>query len=174
MAMNNLDGKPVKIYHNTAFDPELIKRDLALIDVDKSWEAHIDTLKQLDGVKVNEAEARAFFSELLRPSDQRAKARGELQAQSFADLLSAPVAGGYTPVSTEPERAIRGLDALLTSYHSAPGAAPGTAYGLVQGVTHWLDHVRGADDKRLHSAWFGQGATLKQKAVEMAVELGGV
>jgi phage/plasmid-like protein (TIGR03299 family) len=171
LAMNNLDGKPVRIAHNQAFNPERIKRELALVDVDKSWEDHMDTLKQLNGVKINEHEAREFFSELLRPSEQRPKARGNHNADSLDTLLSAPVSTGYTPVSMEPERAIRGLEDLLSSYRHAPGAAPGTAYGLVQGMTHWLDHVRGNDENRLHSAWFGQGAALKQKTVDAALAL---
>jgi hypothetical protein len=70
------------------------------------------------------------------------------------------------------DRAIRGLAELEECYYKAPGAVPGTAYGLVQGVTRFVDHSRGKDsDKRLTSAWFGQGETLKQQAVEKALAL---
>ena len=173
-SMKSEKGKTVKIRHDTAFDAGRIKRDLGMVDFEASWDAHVETLRALQGVKVDEAEARLFFSELLRPTDARAKARQEMQASDFDTLLNAPVGAGYTPTRIEPERAVRGLDTLLTSYHSAPGAAPGTAYGLLQGVTHYLDHVRGPDQgKRLSSAWFGQGAALKQRAVENAMALTG-
>jgi hypothetical protein len=145
-----------------------------MVDFETSWDVHVETLRTLQGVKIDEAEARLFFSELLRPSQDKPRARQAQQASDFESLLSAPVGAGYTPVRTEPERAVRGLDLLLTSYHSAPGAAPGSAYGLIQGVTHYLDHVRGPDQgKRLSSAWFGQGASLKQRAVENAMALTG-
>ena len=65
------------------------------------------------------------------------------------------------------DRAVRGLDAILESYQSAPGARPGTAYGVVQGTTHYLDHVRGGDATRTNSAWFGQGSRLKERTVEI-------
>ena len=46
-----------------------------------------------------------------------------------------------------------------------------TAFGLLNAVTEYVDHQRRArsTDHRLESAWFGQGATLKQKALEQAL-----
>jgi hypothetical protein len=48
--------------------------------------------------------------------------------------------------------------------------AKNTAFGLLKSVTEFADHVRRAKsaDHRLESAWFGQGAALKQKALEYA------
>ena len=57
----------------------------------------------------------------------------------------------------------------------SPGAglrsAEGTAWGLVNGITNYVDfnaRARSADN-RLNSAWFGKGAELKAKAVELAL-----
>jgi hypothetical protein len=49
----------------------------------------------------------------------------------------------------------------------------GTAYGLLNAVTEFVDHERRArsTDHRLDSAWFGQGAALKQKALDQALLL---
>jgi len=42
----------------------------------------------------------------------------------------------------------------------------------MQGVTHYVDHVRGRDDeKRLTSSQFGQGDTLKTKALNKALAM---
>lgn len=59
-----------------------------------------------------------------------------------------------------------------------PGVA-GSLWGLYNGVTAWVDHsrsTRGADDlsrtqNRLTSIWFGTGAKLKEKALNLAVDL---
>jgi hypothetical protein len=42
---------------------------------------------------------------------------------------------------------------------------------LLNAVTEFVDHERRArsTDHRLESAWFGQGASLKQKALDQAL-----
>ena len=56
---------------------------------------------------------------------------------------------------------------------STLASAQGTAYGLLNAVTEFVDHERRArsTDHRLDSAWFGQGAALKQKALDQALLL---
>ncbi len=52
-------------------------------------------------------------------------------------------------------------------------SAKGTAYGLLNAVTEFVDHERRARSfyHRLDSAWFDQGASLKQRALDQAVLL---
>ena len=52
-------------------------------------------------------------------------------------------------------------------------SAKGTTWGLLNAVTEYVDHERRAmsDGHRLDSAWFGQGAALKQRAFEHAIQL---
>jgi hypothetical protein len=47
-------------------------------------------------------------------------------------------------------------------------SANGTAYGLLNAVTQFVDHEQRAksQDNRLNSAWFGQGSSLKSKALD--------
>lgn len=52
-------------------------------------------------------------------------------------------------------------------------SAQGTAYGLLNAVTEFVDHERRArsTDYRLDSAWFGQGAAIKERALKQALLL---
>ncbi len=55
----------------------------------------------------------------------------------------------------------RGAD-FMTDEHRT------SAWHLLQAVTEYIDHDRGSDDdKRMTSAWFGQGAKIKQQAQEL-------
>lgn len=161
----------IKTRHNTTFDANAVKQKMGLAQSVDAWEQFSEQMHRLANKSVTQAEATEFFSELLRPAASRAKPRQELKAQSFVELLQAPVGAAEAFAETDkasPERAIRGLSDLMESYANAPGAVPGTAYGMLQGVTHYVDHVRGSNnaDKRLTSAWFGQGDTLKSKALD--------
>lgn len=50
--------------------------------------------------------------------------------------------------------------------------ARGTAWGAYNAVTEYLTHLRGNDaDTRLDSNWFGSGAQLNRKALDMALEM---
>ncbi len=63
------------------------------------------------------------------------------------------------------------LESILTSPGSDLPSARNTWWGAVNGVTHAVDHQLGRTaDSRLNSAWFGQRALLKNKAVELAVQ----
>lgn len=50
-------------------------------------------------------------------------------------------------------------------------SSKGTAFGLLNSITEFVDHERRAQsaDHRLESAWFGQGAALKEKALDQAL-----
>ena len=52
-------------------------------------------------------------------------------------------------------------------------AAKGTAWGLLSAVTEFVDHERRArsNEYRLDSAWFGQGAQLKQRALDQVLQM---
>jgi phage/plasmid-like protein (TIGR03299 family) len=48
----------------------------------------------------------------------------------------------------------------------------GTLWGAYNSVTEYLQHERGRSaDNRLDSAWFGQGATLNQRALQTALKM---
>ena len=52
-------------------------------------------------------------------------------------------------------------------------SAQGTAWGLLNAVTEYVDHERRArsTEYRMDSAWFGAGASLKERALNAALQL---
>lgn len=66
------------------------------------------------------------------------------------------------------------FDSILTSPGSELPSATDTWWGVVNGVTHFADHctVRGTReaDTAMQSAWFGQKATMKRDALELAIQ----
>ena len=171
LTIANHGNSGIRTRHSTRFDADATKAKLGIKDFESSWDKFAADMRKLCEVRVSSAEASEFFSELLRPSGERAKPRANIGAQSFADLMAGNAGFGESKITTDKGRAIRGLDDLKNSYYCAPGAVPGTAYGLVQGVTHFIDHVRGSDDNRQTSAWFGQGDTLKNTAMQKALAM---
>ncbi len=55
-----------------------------------------------------------------------------------------------------PDAHSKSLTGVLNSYNTAPGAQPGNGWGVLNGVTHWVDHVAGRSaDARLFNGWLG-------------------
>lgn len=182
-----LQGKgEFKVSHRSKFDANAAKQALGfkLEDGTKAFDEMIVRLRALNTVKTTEEEARAFFYSLIRPPTT-VETRN-LKAKTFADLLNEPIfeqANTATKLTgdwrmnreKEEARSPRGFEDMLQAYHSAPGAAPGTARGLVEATTYFVDHVRGtSNDKRMTSAWLGQGDTLKTMAYENASVFAGL
>ena len=73
------------------------------------------------------------------------------------------------------ERALKKVQALYDGQGRGAelASAQGTAWGLLNAVTEFVDHERRArsQEYRLDSAWFGQGANLKQRALDQALQL---
>jgi len=67
------------------------------------------------------------------------------------------------------------LDAIISSPGSDLASSKETLWGVFNGVTYWADHVRGdartTQDSRLNNSWFGQISTVKERALDLAVDL---
>jgi phage/plasmid-like protein (TIGR03299 family) len=137
----------VKVPHRSDFDPKQVKQQLG-ISV-SSWDAFIYQMKMLSERKVNSNETANFFRTV------------------FTDESKA------TPIVTE--RAMAKARNLFDGHGRGAElqTAKDTAFGLLNSVTEFVDHFRRAHsaDNRLESAWFGQGAALKEKALENALLL---
>ena len=136
----------VKVPHNTKFDPQMVKKQLG-ISV-SSWDSFMYRMKTLSERKVKPPEAANYFLRV------------------FKDGIDPAVQPGQ-------ERTLKAVHALYEGSGKGAGstAASGTAFGLLNAVTEYVDHQRRSrsSDHRLDSAWFGQGATLKQKALDHAL-----
>lgn len=73
------------------------------------------------------------------------------------------------------ERALKKVQAMYEGQGrgSELASSAGTAWGLLNAVTEFVDHEKRARSQefRLDSAWFGQGANLKQRALDHALQL---
>jgi phage/plasmid-like protein (TIGR03299 family) len=72
----------------------------------------------------------------------------------------------------EPEAMPDSVMGILYSIVKAPGAIKDTGWGVLNGITHWCDHVAGnSQDSRLASNWGGDLGKKKIKAEQLLMEL---
>lgn len=148
-----LDGsaKAIKVPHSTRFDPQAVKKQLG-IGVSQ-WDNFMHRMQMLSERKVQWHEAMGFFMNVLCDANP-----------------NMPL-----PAVLPNERALRKVQCLYEGQGrgSTLESAQGTAWGLLNAVTEYVDHERRARsiEYRMDSAWFGQGAQLKQRALEAALQL---
>jgi phage/plasmid-like protein (TIGR03299 family) len=139
--------KAVKVPHRMDFDPVAVKRQLG-ISV-SAWDSFMYSMKGLSERKVSDADVSRFLRRIFSDETKEVPVLNERAAATTKHLFDGA-----------------GRGAELQS-------AAGTAFGLLNSVTEFVDHMRRARgaDYRLESAWFGQGAALKQKALDQALAL---
>lgn len=141
----------IKVPHNTSFDPQAVKRQLGIAVT--QWDGFMYRMRTLAERKVKSHEAMNFFLKVLCQTNAL-----DESAQGLSN-----------------ERALKKVQALYDGQGrgSELAAAKGTAWGLLNAVTEFVDHERRArsQEYRLDSAWFGQGASLKQRALDQALQL---
>lgn len=144
MATRDSSGA-VKVPHSTKFDPMQVKEALGIGFA--QWDSFMRNLKQLGQRGVSPMEADQYLRVVLNEPEYQADVADSKVFQKVSRLYLG--------------------DGMGADY----SAANGTAWGLLNAVTEYVDHHRRArnQDNRLDSAWFGQGAQLKQKALEQAL-----
>jgi len=71
-----------------------------------------------------------------------------------------------------PEAQPKVLSEILNSMENAPGAVKGTGWGVLNGVTHWGDHVAGRNAAaRMQRSWIGDIARHKQNVEQKLFEM---
>ena len=168
-------GSIVKVPHSTEFNPDVVKAQLGLTV--SSWDRFISQMKRLSNRPVSPQEAEDYFAKVLNcsPKDTEFSDSASNIEHIGSIALSTAVASNTPTTTLRNERAFKRVQDLYAG--AAMGAnldaAKGTAWGLLNAVTEFVDHHRRArsQDNRLDSAWFGQGAVLKQTALEEAVAL---
>ena len=140
----------IKVPHSTSFDAQAVKKQLGIAV--SQWDGFMYRMKTLAECKVKSHEAMNYFLKVLCASDGQ------------------DPSGALTN-----ERALKKVQELYEGHGRGAelSAAKGTAWGLLCSVTEFVDHERRArsQEYRLDSAWFGQGANLKQKALDAALQM---
>ena len=101
--------------------------------------------RKLAGVTMSGTEADAFVTELLKPYHT-----GKIEISE--------------------SRAYKRIIKLFegSAIGSDIAGVTGTRWGMLNAVTELVDHERGrSDNTRLESAWFGTGAAMKNRALEL-------
>ena len=141
----------IRVPHSTSFDAQAVKKQLGIAV--SQWDSFMYRMKTLSERKVKTHESMNYFLKVL------------CQTDSHVDP-----AQGLTN-----ERALKKVQALYEGQGkgSELASASGTAWGLLNAVTEFVDHEKRArsQEYRLDSAWFGQGASLKQRALDHALQL---
>ncbi|GAA5630767.1 hypothetical protein Acal02_01376 [Acinetobacter calcoaceticus] len=161
----------VKVPHSTKFDAEKIKQQLGVSI--KTWDEHMYEMKQLSQRKVTQQEAAAYIDAVFNNTTMSATDQEESIIQYY---LKAASMDKKSNSKSEPNgRAMSKVKTMFNGHGRGAelASAKDTAYGLLCSITEFVDHERRAisTDHRLNSAWFGMGATIKQKGLEQALRL---
>jgi phage/plasmid-like protein (TIGR03299 family) len=136
----------VRVLHSAQFDADAVRLQLGIVA--DQFERFIVQSRQLARIDMKFPEADQFVQELLRPYHQSALEITDTKAYKRV-------------IELWQGRAI-GSDILSASKSS------GSRWAMLNAVTQLVDHERGrSDNTRLESAWFGTGAALKNRALEL-------
>ena len=152
----------IRVPHNTSFDADVVKRRLGIAV--SRWDDFMHGMKALAERRVKGSEAESYFRKVI--------CRAEPQDAVLTHMERGP---GLDEAKLGNERALKKVQALFNGQGRGAelAAAKGTAWGLLNAVTEFVDHERRArsQEYRLDSAWFGQGAALKERALHQALAL---
>lgn len=144
-------SQAIKVPHSTRFDPRAVKQQLGITI--SQWDDFMYRMRTLAARPVKAHEAKEYLRGVLCEA-----------------LKNHPEGTGF---SNE-----RALNKVLSMYEghgrgAELEAAKGTAWGLLNAVTEYVDHERRArnNEYRMDTAWFGQGAVIKQRALQTALKL---
>lgn len=141
----------VTIPHVQQFDAEKVKDEMGIGE--EAWKAFTATSDALAKAKVDDEIATQFVRNLFNVDALQ-------QANKIPELAVA-------------ENHANNVIGIFRSDAPQSVLAGRTAWGLVNAVTSYVDHSKRArgSEGRLNSAWFGDGANLKQQAWDGAKEL---
>lgn len=157
-------SQAVKVPHSTRFDAQTVKHKLGIAV--SQWDSFMYRMKALSTRKVKSHESLNYFLKVLCHSEHPEASGLTTHTESHMQT---------SPQGLSNERALKSVQALYDGQGKGAllASAQGTAWGLLNAVTQFVDHERRArsQDHRLDSAWFGQGAALKQRALDHAMQL---
>ena len=171
----NSSAGVVKVPHSTKFDAEKIKQQLG-ISV-RVWDEHMYEMKQLSQRKVTQQEAAAYFDAVFNNTNLSIAEQDDSIIRFYRNVaMPKQIPSSKADNKTEPNG--RAMSKVMTMFNghgrgAELASAKDTAYGLLCSITEFVDHERRAisTDHRMDSAWFGAGASLKQRGLEQALRM---
>lgn len=154
LSMSMQQGGKHKITHRSTFNPETMRSKLGIAH-DMFGDFARATAKLADKT-VSKARAERMFAELLAEKKPEAMSLPELEkvnaSLAFNKMLALFDGDGKG---------------------SRIDGVKGTAWGWLNAVTEYADHHARTTDpqNRMQSAWFGAGADMKDRALELATSL---
>lgn len=147
IALDDREGM-IRVPHSRSFDPKEVKEALGLGMT--GWDKFKVAMQELALRPVNRFDTNAYLVKVLGDPN--------------------------LPLNEQPnKRAIQSIQELFNGKGKGSGLSSSkeTAWGLVNAVTEYVDHHRRArnQDYRLDSAWFGNGADIKARAMKAALKL---
>lgn len=144
-AIRNERGQhQLTIPHSARFDAKQVRRDLGIAK--DSWEEFQLKATRMATTKVTPTVVDEYLKDLLSP---------------YAE-------------NPETIKQSKGYRSILNLFHGSQigtgqDAIDNTVWGLLHATTQYIDHEKGrSQDVRMDAAWFGAGATLKERAFELA------
>ena len=105
-------------------------------------------------LSLQEAHFRAMMESIEKLADEKMK---EADTENFyRDLFDIDDAADHN----KSRQAVK-VDEL---FRTGRGNSGETRWDMLNAITEWVDHKRGKDENRLHSAWFGSGNEIKRRA----------
>ena len=147
IAVGSSGTDAIKVPHSTKFKAPDVKQQLGIFST--SWDSFMHQLRDLSERKVKTREVEKYLTGVFtHPTNPQIPVNERAMARTL-ELFQGKGKG------------------------SGMASARGTAFGLLNSVTEWVDHERRArnPDYRLDSAWFGEGAAIKQRALDKALLL---
>ncbi len=132
----------VRVLHSERFDADRVRLELGIVA--DNWERFLVQSRKLAAVPMADTEADQFVQALLEPYHSGRLDVNETRAYK------------------------RIMDLFVNNKSIGHELAGRTRWGMLNAVTELVDHERGrSDNTRLESAWFGTGAAMKTRALEL-------
>jgi hypothetical protein len=172
--------------HRNALDKASAQRMIAFMaQAARAFETYEEKAKRLTGTAFTRDMTRAYVLDLIAPQLLVQAMTNYRGTPSHAQLLDSIVDGNSTVDAVEwllsgdaakvneAYKVPRTVNQVLEAVTTQPGyeLSRGTAWNAYNGVTYYVDHVRGRDegDAAIESALSGAGEKLKGRALDLAV-----
>jgi phage/plasmid-like protein (TIGR03299 family) len=142
-ALGRESAGTVRVLHSERFNPDAVRMELGIVG--DNWERFLIQSRKLSGETMSHTEADQFVQALLKPYHNSRMDLNETRGyRRIMELFNGGAIGADIP------------------------GVMGTRWAMLNAVTELVDHERGrSNNTRMESAWFGTGAALKNKALEM-------